>query len=583
TYCIQIRDFHPVSKLSNVGRIQLIVQNIVVFDVILIQYMSADWDVFRLVDQNRFDDRNRTSKYARIFMQILKLGVVVVLFFTFLTSCVASKTLFLVMAAGVGRGGRNFSLCNNPDTVGAYSDNTVTVEKKHTVKWIWALFLCLAAPDLLCLIRSLHRVFSWRIRTPVINQLLTILFFETWHSIGISILAFKIFPDADALQATMLTNCLCLVPCCLTLLSRKPSKAAFVLVVFDLASIAAQSTCLWADSLSESTDSSQAPNFKSQWSTPVAILACSCVWWENFLKTDSIFPPIQRLAWRKNEMRRRGTSKIYVLVSFWKICIYLAAAFLCASRRMDLTNDFLDADPFGAKPIKVTVWRPADKISAIGDKKSSITTMDWEEFFKKPNDEQSTLQKGSKKIWQATEIDVNQYLATSDDENPNAQNSTTLSIRGVKKRPKRQTISKTEQKVIKIFHTTPNDAIWLIFMQICSSFVAYQCAKLGAKILAQEFSLALPANLSVPSTLIFLTFSCRRRFSDRCFLTKILPYELFFNCPSTAAENRPSTIFESLTFWLWTGWFLSQFWVTVYLWFPKNERLAVTDSQMTLF
>lgn len=52
----------------------------------------------------------------------------------------------------------------------------------------------------------------------------------------------------------MLTNALCFVPAVLTLLSRKPSKIALILVIVDIACIGAQSSGLWAWPVSEIAD-----------------------------------------------------------------------------------------------------------------------------------------------------------------------------------------------------------------------------------------------------------------------------------------------------------------------------------------
>ncbi|VDM85085.1 unnamed protein product [Strongylus vulgaris] len=85
-----------------------------------------------------------------------------------------------------------------------------------------------------------------------------VLIIETLHAIGVGILVFRIFPDLDAVTgkytvyflhfhaclhfhlATELTNAMCFVPAILSLLSRRPSRVAFVLVIVDIGAIAAQ-------------------------------------------------------------------------------------------------------------------------------------------------------------------------------------------------------------------------------------------------------------------------------------------------------------------------------------------------------
>nr|CAD2147597.1 unnamed protein product [Meloidogyne enterolobii] len=96
----------------------------------------------------------------------------------------------------------------------------------------------------------------------------------------------------------------------------------------------------------------------------------------------------------------------------------------------------------------------------------------------------------------------------------------------------------------------------------------------------QRMGLALPVFLSVPISIILLSNFCQKRAKDSCYLNDWISKELFWKCPSRSLTwNRFWREFPNI---LWLGWWLSQSWVTIHIWFPKQERLAKSDDLFLL-
>jgi len=145
------------------------------------------------------------------------------------------------------------------------------------------------------------------------------------------------------------------------------------------------------------------------------------------------------------------------------------------------------------------------------------------------------------------------------------------------RRAKRDAFHRRDDVVVKYFYTTPYDAVWVSMIAACAGFFCYQCAKFACKICIQRLAFALPLNLCVPVIVFVLNAMCLHRLQDSCYFTNVLPYELFWKCPSIASVHdlitRPQT-------WFWLLWLLAQIWVTIHIWMPKCERLADTDRSV---
>lgn len=141
-------------------------------------------------------------------------------------------------------------------------------------------------------------------------------------------------------------------------------------------------------------------------------------------------------------------------------------------------------------------------------------------------------------------------------------------------------VSNTYDAGLQIRHTyllsdDGKHAMWLLVLQICSSFVAYVAAKFTSKVQIQSFSFALPISMVTPACLALLLFMCGGKAADTCFFQGKLPEHVFFQCP--AVGSLLSYGWESST-WVGLLWFLSYLWITQHLWSPKSPRLASTEQ-----
>lgn len=108
---------------------------------------------------------------------------------------------------------------------------------------------------------------------------------ESLHTIGIALLFFVVLPELDVVKGAMITNCLCIIPAILGLLSRnKRDSKRFVKVIVDMAAIVAQVTGFIVWPLLE--------NKPVLWLIPVSALCISLGWWENYVTRQS---PIGKL------------------------------------------------------------------------------------------------------------------------------------------------------------------------------------------------------------------------------------------------------------------------------------------------
>ncbi|KAK0393708.1 hypothetical protein QR680_000363 [Steinernema hermaphroditum] len=539
---------------------------------------SKGWDIFRLLPPP--PDNMGKGFWHDASLQVLKVTTFVVLFLLTLISATVAKSSFLLMTSAIGWGGQNMSICR--DKIPEAGTNVIYLSNRHVVKWVWAVFLALCTPELICFIRCFHRTLFRNVKRPSFIQFFTVLFIESLHALGVSILVFKIFPDMNAVTAAMLTNAMCLVPAILTLISRRPSKVAVFLVVIDVACIASQSMGYWAWPMLVGDS-----NGNALW-IAVALTLISLAWWQNFVHTDSVFPPVRKLASFANRLSERR-SKTYVFVSVWKCAIYFMCLFLFLSSRMKV-DDLLQRDPFGEKLITIT----ANNLNQTQINKFLSRMKELEQQDIEP----MSLSSRSN----GNEIDVDDiYEATvkpttwNPDEDDLAIDSGDYEKQKLRK--KRQAMGaeeeEDEEEAISTYNvydtyvelnqfTSPYDALWMALIQIISVIICYHSSKFACKVMMQRCGFALPISLAVPLTVFVLSTMCAKRASNTCHMTSILTKELFWKCPAGSADDWLSDFWTSPQTWIWLTWLASQFWITIHLWIPKHERLARSEKLFIL-
>lgn len=185
------------------------------------------------------------------------------------------------------------------------------IPEEERIAWMWALMIAFAVPEIGALIRSARICFfkSWKL--PQTSHFLFVFLMETFHAVGLVLLVFIVLPELDSVKGAMLTNCLCVVPGILGLLSRtsKEGKRA-VKVLVDLAAIAAQVTGFVVWPLLEDRP--------VLWMIPVSAVMISCGWWENFVSHQSPFSIVRALGRVKEDLKYTRYFA-YMFLSIWKV------------------------------------------------------------------------------------------------------------------------------------------------------------------------------------------------------------------------------------------------------------------------
>ena len=125
---------------------------------------------------------------------------------------------------------------------------------------------------------------------------------------------------------------------------------------------------------------------------------------------------------------------------------------------------------------------------------------------------------------------------------------------------------------VEALYWTP---IYVLLLQVLSSYLTYVIGKFACKIVIQGFSYAFPVIMTVPLTVILLITACGLRNDDECWFKGTIPDYLFFSCPG---GDFLQDFISNQHAWIWLLWLLSQTWITVHIWIPKCERLAPTEK-----
>lgn len=185
------------------------------------------------------------------------------------------------------------------------------IPEEERIAWMWALMFAFAVPEIGALIRSARICFfkSWKL--PQKSHFMFVFLMETLHAIGLVLLVFIVLPELDSVKGAMLTNCLCVVPGILGLLSRtsKEGKRA-AKVLLDLAAIAAQVTGFVVWPLLEDRP--------VLWMIPVSAVMISCGWWENYVSAQSPFSIVRALGRVKEDLKYTRYFA-YMFLSMWKV------------------------------------------------------------------------------------------------------------------------------------------------------------------------------------------------------------------------------------------------------------------------
>ncbi|XP_014204049.1 uncharacterized protein LOC106636227 [Copidosoma floridanum] len=277
---------------------------------------TKGWDVFRDPPPKIDSGSMANQRCLDITVQITKAFVYLLVFGIVLGSGVIAKGTLLLMTSQL-KADRTIVYCNRQ--LGRDRQFVVSLPEEERIAWIWCIIGAYLVPEIGMLFRSVRMCIFKSWKKPLSSHFLLVFFMETFHVVGLAMLFFAVLPEVDVVKGAMLTNCVCFVPGLLGLLSRNKSKdesRRFVLVLVDLAALAAQATAFVVWPL---LDGGKSP---SLWLIPPALILVSCRWWENYVSAQSPIGIVRTLGRVKRDLIQTRYFT-YMFISAWKMVAFL--------------------------------------------------------------------------------------------------------------------------------------------------------------------------------------------------------------------------------------------------------------------
>ena len=328
---------------------------------------------------------------------------------------------------------------------------------------------------------------------------------------------------------------------------KKKERSAFIylLIIFDLIAVLAQvsGSLLWC--LLQYLDLNEEGSLQHPypWALPVSVILTSFGYWENFTEKDS-WTSLGKLLWRiRNEMYEK-------VVRRRKRVIMDADGF--EMRNDEEEEEYEEITKPGTRHRVYTMVIPF-KILAFYVSMVLITW--WTDIVPEPSQLSDYFSKSyGNHTHRVTTVQLDEIAGSQvfDD--------------GI-----------FEKKIYKIYDTTRHP-LWVLLVQVFSTYLAYFAVKFASKVWIQSFSFASPITLALPVTLIILESFCGARANDKCAFEHssfYIPNRLFFECPTMGDYY---TYLWSNHSWIAVIWFLSYLWINIHIWYPKSPRLARSDK-----
>lgn len=299
------------------------------------------------------------QKCMELTARILKVFAYLFTFIIVLIGGVVAKGCVLFMSAQLKRDKR-IPYCNKD--LARDKQFIVSLPEEERIAWMWAIMFAFAVPEVGLLIRSARICFfkSWKV--PSKSHFLLVFLMETFHVIGMVLLLFVVLPELDSVKAAMLTNCLCVIPGCLGLLSRTANEGRRAIkVIIDLAAVAAQVTGFFVWPLLEGST--------ELWLIPMACLMVSCGWWENYVSIQSPFGFVKAMGRVKEELKLTRYF-ISMFLTLWKVLAFFLTVFFILWFEGDEPWNLLTLFGPGFNPHKIVV----EELSLFGQIASDIDT-----------------------------------------------------------------------------------------------------------------------------------------------------------------------------------------------------------------
>ncbi|XP_034174891.2 hyaluronan synthase-like protein kkv isoform X1 [Osmia lignaria lignaria] len=309
---------------------------------------TKGWDVFRNPPPKIDSGSMANQRCLEVTVQVTKVIVYLMVFVIVLGSGVVAKGTILFMTSQL-KADRKIALCNKQ--LDLDKQYIVTLPEEERIAWIWCIIIAFAVPEFGTLIRSIRICIFKSWKKPPASHFLLVFFMETFHVVGLALMFIAVLPDLDVVKGAMLTNCVCFVPGLLGLLSRNKTKdesKRFVLVLIDIAALAAQGTSFFLWPL---LDSSR----PSLWLIPPSLFLVSCGWWENYVSIQSPIGFVKSLGRVKKELRLTRYFT-YLFMSIWKILAFFISTVLILYMKGETVGHLFSmlSDAFGKHKIEAS-------------------------------------------------------------------------------------------------------------------------------------------------------------------------------------------------------------------------------------
>uniref|UniRef100_T1PGZ3 chitin synthase n=1 Tax=Musca domestica TaxID=7370 RepID=T1PGZ3_MUSDO len=305
---------------------------------------TKGWDVFRDPPIKIETGSTANQECLELTVKILKVVAYIITFIVVLAGGVAAKGCVLFMTSQINKNKR-VEYCNKD--LGRDKTFVVKLPEEERIAWIWALIIAFAVPELGALIRSARICFFKTFKVPQKSHFLFMFLMESLNTFGTALLMFVVLPQLDAIQGAMLTNCLCVIPGILGLMSRTSKEGKrFAKMLVDLVALAAQVTGFVIWPLLE--------NRKELWVIPVACLMISCGWWENYVDPQSSFGIVRAMGRVKEDLRYTRYFS-HMFLSIWKISLFICSVLFIYWLQGDEPGNIFSmyGDAFGPHKISV--------------------------------------------------------------------------------------------------------------------------------------------------------------------------------------------------------------------------------------
>ncbi|CAC5366536.1 CHS1 [Mytilus coruscus] len=292
---------------------------------------NSKWDVFRITPRD--EDSGIDDDYISIFRKIVKVFTSIFLSIFIILMTMLSKSTLLLITSNVYKnvtldceitrskdGVETVTKCRRvpPDLP---QKEKYQLSQNVEVRWLWALFIVITTPYLFTFCKTLWRICFKKTRQPTLAVLAIVLVVETLHSIGICIFAFYVLPTIDSIRGLFLCFGVAVVPSLLKLFDCQGEKGRkFYIVLADIVALIFQISVL---TLWPVISILRGEKTAESWGILLSMILISLGWWENYVNK---YTKLGKLGDKLKELKkniRRMRTKIYAVVSAWKIILTL--------------------------------------------------------------------------------------------------------------------------------------------------------------------------------------------------------------------------------------------------------------------